>query len=29
MEHLIVVAVVLMITLYALIILGCFKQPEW
>jgi hypothetical protein len=29
MEHLIPGAVVAMMTLYALIILGCLKQPEW
>jgi hypothetical protein len=29
MEHLIPVAVVAMIALYALIIVGCLKQPEW
>lgn len=29
MEHLILVAVVTMMALYALIIVGCVKQPEW
>jgi hypothetical protein len=29
MEHLILVAVVTMLALYALIIVGCVKQPEW
>jgi len=29
MEYLILVAVVSMMTLYALIIVGCLKQPEW
>jgi len=29
MEYLILVAVVSMIALYALIIVGCLKQPEW
>ncbi len=29
MEYLILVAVVAMIVLYALIIAGCLKQPEW
>jgi len=29
MEYLILVAVVSMATLYALIIVGCLKQPEW
>jgi ABC-type transport system involved in cytochrome c biogenesis permease subunit len=29
MEYLILVAVVTMMTLYALIIVGCVKQPEW
>jgi hypothetical protein len=29
MEHLILVAVVLVMALYALIIVGCLKQPEW
>jgi hypothetical protein len=29
MEYLILVAVVAMMTLYALIIVGCLKQPEW
>ena len=29
MEYLILVAVVAMIVLYALIIVGCLKQPEW
>lgn len=29
MEHLILVAVVIMMALYALIIVGCLKQPEW
>jgi hypothetical protein len=29
MEHVILVAVVSMMTLYALIIVGCLKQPEW
>jgi hypothetical protein len=29
MEYLILVAVVTMMALYALIIVGCVKQPEW
>jgi hypothetical protein len=29
MEHLILVAVVSVMALYALIIIGCLKQPEW
>ena len=29
MEYLILVAVVTMVALYALIIVGCVKQPEW
>jgi hypothetical protein len=29
MEYLILAAVVSMMTLYALIIAGCLKQPEW
>jgi hypothetical protein len=29
MDHLILVAVVSMMALYAVIIVGCFKQPEW
>ena len=29
MEYLILVAVVGMMALYALIIVGCLKQPEW
>jgi hypothetical protein len=29
MEYLILVAVVAMMALYALIIVGCVKQPEW
>jgi hypothetical protein len=29
MEYLILVAVAVMMTLYALIIVGCLKQPEW
>jgi hypothetical protein len=29
MEYLILVAVVAMMALYALIIVGCLKQPEW
>jgi hypothetical protein len=29
MEYLILVAVVSMIGLYALIIVGCLRQPEW
>lgn len=29
MEYLILVAVVVMIALYALIIVGCLRQPEW
>jgi len=29
MEYLILVAVVAMTVLYALIIVGCLKQPEW
>ena len=29
MKHLILVAVVAMMALYALIIVGCVKQPEW
>jgi hypothetical protein len=29
MEYLILVAVVAMMVLYALIIVGCLKQPEW
>ena len=29
MEYLIVVAVVATMALYALIIIGCLKQPEW
>ena len=28
-EYLILAAVVAMMTLYALIIIGCLKQPEW
>jgi F0F1-type ATP synthase membrane subunit c/vacuolar-type H+-ATPase subunit K len=29
MEYLILVAVVSVMALYALIIVGCLKQPEW
>ena len=29
MEYVILVAVVSMMALYALIIIGCLKQPEW
>jgi hypothetical protein len=29
MEHLTLVAVVSMMALYALIIIGCRKQPQW
>jgi hypothetical protein len=29
MEYLILVAVISMMALYALIIVGCLKQPEW
>ncbi len=29
MEYLILGAVVMMMGLYALIIVGCLKQPEW
>jgi hypothetical protein len=29
MEYLIVVAVVSIMALYALIIVGCLRQPEW
>jgi hypothetical protein len=29
MEYVILVAVVSMMALYALIIVGCSKQPEW
>ena len=29
MEHLILLAVISMMALYALIIVGCLKQPEW
>jgi hypothetical protein len=29
MEYLVLVAVVSMMALYALIIVGCLKQPEW
>jgi len=29
MEYLMLVAVVAMMALYALIIVGCLKQPEW
>jgi hypothetical protein len=29
MEYLILLAVVAMVALYALIIIGCLKQPEW
>jgi hypothetical protein len=29
MEYVILVAVVSMMALYALIIVGCLKQPEW
>jgi hypothetical protein len=29
MEYLILVGVVAMVALYALIIIGCLKQPEW
>jgi hypothetical protein len=29
MEYLILVAVVAVMALYALIIVGCLKQPEW
>jgi hypothetical protein len=29
MEYLILTAVVSMMALYALIIIGCLKQPEW
>ena len=29
MEYLILVAVVSMMALYALIIVGCMKEPEW
>jgi len=28
-QHLILAAVLSMMALYALIILGCLKQPEW
>jgi hypothetical protein len=29
MEYLITIALVSMAALYALIIVGCFRQPEW
>lgn len=29
MEYLILTAVISMMALYALIIVGCLKQPEW
>jgi len=29
MEYLILVAVIAVTALYALIIIGCLKQPEW
>ena len=29
MEYLILVAVISMMALYALVIVGCSKQPEW
>ena len=29
MEYMILVAVAAMMALYALIIIGCLKQPEW
>jgi len=29
MDYLILIAVVSMMALYALIIVGCLKQPEW
>jgi hypothetical protein len=29
MEYLILLGVVAMVALYALIIVGCLKQPEW
>jgi len=29
MEYLILVAVISVMALYALIIIGCLKQPEW
>jgi hypothetical protein len=29
MEYLIVIGVVAMMALYAMIIAGCLKQPEW
>ena len=29
MEYLILVGVVAMVGLYAMIIIGCLKQPEW
>jgi hypothetical protein len=29
MQYLVLVGVVAMIALYALIIVGCLKQPEW
>ncbi|HEU5314316.1 MAG TPA: hypothetical protein VFU08_10865 [Candidatus Udaeobacter sp.] len=29
MEYLILLAVVSMMALYALVIVGCLKQPEW
>jgi ABC-type transport system involved in cytochrome c biogenesis permease subunit len=29
MEYLILIAVLSMMALYALIIIGCLKQPEW
>jgi ABC-type transport system involved in cytochrome c biogenesis permease subunit len=29
MEYLILIAVVSMMALYALIIIGCLRQPEW
>jgi hypothetical protein len=29
MEYLIAIALVSMATLYALIIVGCIRQPEW
>jgi hypothetical protein len=29
MEYLILLAVISMMALYALIIVGCLKQPEW
>jgi hypothetical protein len=29
MEYLILVAVVAVMALYAMIIVGCLKQPEW